>query len=93
MRDRILVVADHALKQRTLAAAWSGPGGEVIGHAADLPTCLQAIRQLRPTLVVLDPDSQLGRNLHARQLMEHQAPELRFHVGMPPAPGGLTARA
>ncbi len=54
MPNRILIVDDHPSFRATAKTLLLADGFEVVGEAADGRSALEAIRRLRPDLVLLD---------------------------------------
>jgi DNA-binding NarL/FixJ family response regulator len=75
MTTRVLIADDHDLFRAGLAAVLEVAGMQVVGDAADGPSALRAVADLRPDIVLMDIEMPGGDGLTAtRQILtEHPA--------------------
>jgi DNA-binding NarL/FixJ family response regulator len=74
---RVLVADDHTLVRQSVSkAVRTEPGVEVIGEAADGPTALKAVEQLRPDLLVLDIAMPGADGLAVAEQLRREHPEV-----------------
>ena len=74
---RVLVVDDHALSRRGIAAiVQQDPGFRVIGEAADGEEALRKVRELAPDLVLMDIRMPRVNGLEATRRIKREHPQV-----------------
>jgi DNA-binding NarL/FixJ family response regulator len=93
-RARILVVDDHELVAEMLQRALeTEPDFVVVGHASTVDGAVQATRELRPDLVLMDFQLPDGRGTDATAFIKRELPETEVVMITGQADGAVLAAA
>jgi DNA-binding NarL/FixJ family response regulator len=79
-RPRVLIADDHELFRAGLAAVLEVAGLQVVGDAADGPSAVRAVTDLRPDVVLMDIEMPGGDGLTATRRILAEHPALRVLV-------------
>jgi DNA-binding NarL/FixJ family response regulator len=77
MTTRVLIADDHDLFRAGLAAVLEVAGLQVVGDAADGPSALRAVADLRPDIVLMDIEMPGGDGLTATRQILSEHPTVR----------------
>jgi two-component system, NarL family, response regulator NreC len=90
MRARVLIAGGHAALSELRAA---GDEVEVIGHARSIGEAEEALRWLRPSVLVLDPDLCQRKGLCSLPSLRRASPDTAIVLPPGGAPGPRLVRA